>query len=443
METPWDAVSAYQRPAELLQRLIQFDTTNPPGNEAACISFINGLLTDAGIETTILARNSQRPNLAARLGGRGQAAPLLLYGHVDVVTTENQNWEQPPFSGAILDGYVWGRGSLDMKSGVAMMLAAFMRAKMENLKPPGDIILVIVSDEETGGDLGAKYLVENHADLFEGVRYAIGEFGGFTLYVGKQRFYPIMVAEKQPCWMKATLQGPGGHGSMPIRGGAMAKLSRMLGRLDKRRLPVHVTPVARSMLTTMAKGAGGVTGLIMGRLLKPSLTDGLLNLMGERGRVFDPLLHNTVSPTVLHGSRQINVIPSKVSVELDGRLLPGYRPENMESELRQIIGDDVVLEVIRYEPGPTEPNMDLFDTLATVLREADPGGIPVPLLLSGFTDGRFFSRLGIQTYGFLPMKLPRDFNFSQKLHAANERIPVEAIDFGTNAIWNLFQRFSQ
>lgn len=443
METARHASSAYQHPVMLLRQLIQFDTTNPPGHEAECIAFINRLLTGADIETKILARSPQRPNIAARLNGRGQAAPLLLYGHVDVVTTQNQNWQHPPFTGDILDGYIWGRGSLDMKSGLTMMLAAFLRAKMENLEPPGDIVLVLVSDEETGGDFGAKYLVENHADLFKGIRHAIGEFGGFTLYVGNQRFYPVMVAEKQPCWMKATVRGPGGHGSMPVRGGAMARLSQMLHRLDQKRLPVHVTPVARRMLTMMAKSVGGLTGRIIRQLTNPLLTDRLLNLMGERGRAFDPLLHHTVSPTVLHGSRQINVIPSTVSVELDGRLLPGYTPENMMSELRRLIGADVNLELIRYEPGPVEPDMSLFDTLATILREADPGGIAVPLLLSGFTDGRFFSRLGIQTYGFLPMKLPKDFNFSQTIHAADERIPVEAVDFGTNAIWKLLQRYGR
>ncbi|MEW6670112.1 MAG: M20/M25/M40 family metallo-hydrolase [Thermodesulfobacteriota bacterium] len=441
MESARDAAPAVRQPVELLQQLIRFDTTNPPGNEAACIAFINALLAEAGIQTTILAQSPRRPNIVARLTGQGRAAPLLLYGHVDVVTTENQDWQQPPFSGNLVDGYVWGRGTLDMKSGVAMMLAAFLRAKKEKCRPPGDIILAVVSDEETGGDLGARYLVENHADLFKGVRYAIGEFGGFSLYVGGRRFYPVMVAEKQPCWMKAAVRGPGGHGSMPVRGGAMVKLSRMLQQLDRRRLPVHVTPVARSMLTTIAKEVKGIPGRIIGGLAKPALTDGLLNLMGERGRVFDPLLHNTVSPTVLHGSRQINVIPSEVSVELDGRLLPGYGPEHMQAELRNIIGSDVALEVIRYEAGPAEPDMGLFDTLAEILRAADPGGTAVPLLLSGFTDGRFFSRLGIQTYGFLPMKLPQDFNFSQTIHAANERIPADALDFGANAIWNLLQRF--
>jgi acetylornithine deacetylase/succinyl-diaminopimelate desuccinylase-like protein len=195
------------------------------------------------------------------------------------------------------------------------------------------------------------------------------------------------------------------------------------------------------MLKAMASSLGGLNGLILGQLTNPALTDSVLNLLGERGRIFDPLLHNTVSPTILHGSDKINVIPGEVSVELDGRLLPGYQPDDMIAELRQIVGDDVELEVVRYDPGPAEPNMGLFDTLANILRQVDPDGIPVPLLLSGVTDGRFFSQIGIQTYGFLPMPLPEEFNFSHTIHAADERIPVDALDFGTNAIYKVLQRF--
>jgi acetylornithine deacetylase/succinyl-diaminopimelate desuccinylase-like protein len=433
----------YQRPVELLQRLIQFDTTNPPGNEAECISFIKDLLDDAGIEATILAQAQERPNLIARLPGQGNASPLLLYGHVDVVTTENQKWQHPPFEGKVADGFLWGRGALDMKGGVAMMLAAFLRAKAENLKLPGDVILTIVGDEEMLGGLGAKFLVENHAELFDGVRYAIGEFGGFSFYIGKRRFYPIMVAEKQACWMKATVRGPGGHGSLPVRGGAMARLSKLLQQLDKHRLPVHITPTVQIMFKTMASALGGLTGLMLGQLTNPTLTNSVLNLLGERGRVFDPVLHNTVSPTVLHGSDKINVIPSELFVGLDGRLLPGYRPDDLIAELRDIVGNDVEFEIFHYQPGPAEPDMGLFGTLADILRKADPDGVPVPLLLTATTDGRLFSRLGIQTYGFLPMRLPEDFNFTQTIHAADERIPVEAVSFGTNAIYELLQAFGE
>ena len=431
----------YQRPVELLQRLIQFDTTNPPGNESECISFINGVLAEAGVESKVLAKSPDRPNLIARLSGQGNAPPLLLYGHVDVVTTEGQPWKHPPFEGKVVDEFVWGRGALDMKGGVAMMLAAFLRAKAEGLELPGDVVLAIVSDEEAAGDFGARFLVEKHPDLFDDIRYAIGEFGGFTLYVGNRRFYPIQVAEKHLCWLKATVRGSGGHGSIPVRGGAMARLSELLRKIDQHRLPVHVTPVARLMFKTMASSLAGLNGLILRQLLNPLLTNRVLNLLGDRGRLFDPLLHNTVSATILHGSEKINVIPSEISVELDGRLLPGYQPDDLIGELRQIIGNHVELELLRHDSGPTEPDMGLFDTLAGILREADPNGIPVPLLLTGTTDARFFSQLGIQTYGFLPMPLPEDFNFIQTAHAADERIPIDAVEFGANAIYKVLERF--
>jgi acetylornithine deacetylase/succinyl-diaminopimelate desuccinylase-like protein len=426
-------------PAELLQNLIRFDTTNPPGNEAECIGYIDSLLTEAGFETTLLARDSNRPNLIARLKGQGTAAPFLLYGHVDVVTTANQKWTHPPFEAKIEDGYIWGRGALDMKGGVAMMLAAFLRAKAEGLKTAGDVVLAILSDEEAGGDYGAKYLVDNHAEEFEGIRYAIGEFGGFSMSIGKQKFYPIGVAEKQMCWMKATVRGLGGHGSLPLRGGAMAKLGKFLQQLDRHRQPVHVTHVARQMIEALASALSFPTGFILRLLLKPSLTDHVLKLLGQRGKTFEPLLHNTVNPTIVHGGEKVNVVPSEIVLELDGRLLPGFGPEDMIAELRQIIGDEVELEVIRHDLGPAEPDMGLFDTLADILCKADPSGKSVPLLLPGVSDARFFSRLGIQTYGFLPMKLPIDFNFTKTIHAEDERIPVESVAFGSEAIYKALQ----
>ncbi|MFN8433948.1 MAG: M20/M25/M40 family metallo-hydrolase [Anaerolineales bacterium] len=431
----------HERPVEILQRLIQFNTTNPPGHEAACVGYIRDLLNEAGIESTLVAKDPDRPNLIARLPGEGKVPPLLLYGHVDVVTTENQRWQQAPFEGKLIDGYVWGRGALDMKGGVAMMVAAFMRANAEGLRPPGDIVLAIVSDEEAGGDYGAKFLVKEHPDIFKDIKHAIGEFGGFTLTLGGKRFYPIMISEKQVCWMKATVRGQGGHGSMPEKGGATAKLAKFLKALDEKDLPVHVTPATKLMVDAMAAALGGLQGFILGQLTNPALTDLVLKTLGSRVRSFYPLFRNTASPTIIHSSDKVNVIPSEISVELDGRLLPGQTPEDMIRELKAIAGDDVEFELIQYEPGPAEPDMTLFNTLADILKEADPEGIPIPLILSGVTDGRFFSQIGIQTYGYLPMTLPEDFNFADVIHAADERVPAAAIEFGAQAIYKALSRF--
>jgi acetylornithine deacetylase/succinyl-diaminopimelate desuccinylase-like protein len=437
------SAALHERPVELLRNLIRFDTTNPPGNEAACIGYINDVLTDAGFATTILARDTARPNLVTRLAGQGYASPLLMYGHIDVVTTENQDWTYPPFEAAVAGGYVWGRGTLDMKGAVAMMMATLMRARAQGLAPAGDVVLAVVSDEEAGGDFGARYLVEDHADLFDGIRYAIGEAGGFSLDIGGAMVYPIMVAEKQMCWMKATVRGEGGHGSMPVKGQAMAKLARVLQRLDRHRLPVHVTQPTRQMIESMSSVLPTFQRLILRQLLNPALTDRILALMGPMGELMDPLLHNTVSPTVLQGSTKTNVIPSEATVELDGRLLPGYTADDMRSELHALLGDEVELTVIRYEPGPPEPDMGLFDTLGDILREADPGGTPSPLILSAVTDARHFSRLGIQTYGFTPMKLPPGLGFWRLAHGADERIPVDSLEFGIEAIYKLLQRFGE
>ncbi len=426
---------------ELLQNLIRFDTTNPPGNEVDCIKYIDKLLTEAGFQTTLLAKTPNRPNLITRLNGQGTAPPLLLYGHVDVVTTANQNWTHPPFEGKLLDGWVWGRGALDMKAGITMMLTAILRAKAEGLTPAGDIVLAMLCDEEAFGNYGANFLVENHAEYFQDVRYALGEFGGFTLYMGKRRFYAIQVSEKQICWIKACVRGEGGHGSMPVRGGAMAKLAQLLQQLEQHPLPVHITPVTRDMINTMASAVSFPSGYVLRLLLNPRLTNSVLKLLGESGKALEPLVRNTVNATIVRGSEIINVIPSKIELQIDGRLLPGYSPEDMMAELRHVISDEVELELVLYHPCPGEPDMGLFDTLSSILREHDPDGVPLPLLLPATTDAKFFSRLGIQTYGFTPMVLPEDFNFTRTIHSVDERIPIEALDFGTEAIYEVLQCF--
>jgi acetylornithine deacetylase/succinyl-diaminopimelate desuccinylase-like protein len=434
--------SIYQRPVELLQRLIRFDTTNPPGNESACIAFIRETLAAAGIESSIFARDPGRPNLIARIRGRGEAPPLLLYGHVDVVTTAHQEWTHPPFGGEVADGHIWGRGTLDMKSGVAMFLAAFLRAHLERASLPGDVIFCAVADEENTGEYGAKFLVNEHPEQFTGVRYALGEIGGFTTYFAGRALYPVMVAEKQSCFVTATVRGPGGHGSMPIRGGATAKLANFLSALDNHRLPVHITPSAERMISAIADALPGEAGERMRALLNPAYTDVMLNQLGPLAAGIDPILHNTASPTIIRGGEKINVIPSEIAVQLDGRILPGFTADDLVAELRALAGPDVEIAAPLSDTYQAiEPDMGLFATLAGILREADPNGTPVPMILTAVTDGRHFRRLGIQTYGFMPMKLPPEFEFTRMAHAADERIPVEAMAFGTDAVYQALLRF--
>lgn len=440
--SPDDQSPIYTRPAEILKYLIRYNTTNPPGNEAPCINYIKGLLDWAGIQNTVIAADPARPNLIARLPGGGAAPPLLFYGHVDVVTTQNQRWRLNPFDGEELDGCVWGRGALDMKGAIAMMLAALMRTHMEGEMPRGDVILAVVSDEENTGALGAEFLVTQHPQLFKGVKYAIGEFGGYASYIARRRFYPIMVGEKQGCGITATVRGEGGHGAWPVRGGIMRRVARLLNSLEHR-LPIHITPVVKEQIRSTAEGLPTPLKQTFMQMLIPALTNSVLDALGPQVRMFDAILHNTATVTAITGGENYNMIPSQVQLVLDCRILPGFSLEDFMAELKALAGDDIEYNTIVYQPGPPEPDMRLYDILASILKDADPEGTPTPMLLPAVTDARYFSRLGIQTYGFTPLNLPPDINFEQLLHAANERVPVQALEFGADCMHTLIGRFGE
>ena len=421
----------------ILQDLIRFDTTNPPGNERACIEYLDALLRDVGIETSIVSKDPQRPNLVARLQGTGNAGGLLLFGHVDVVTTAHQDWSVPPFEGRVQDGFVWGRGALDMKAGVAMMVAALVKAAGNRLSPAGDVVFAAVSDEEAGGTMGAKFLVEEHPSLFDGVRYALGEFGGFPVYVEGRTLYMIQAGEKQPCWIETTLRGPAGHGARPMRDGAMAKLGHVLCSLNRCRLPVHITHVTERMVQAMADVLPRSRADAFRRLLNPRWTDRVLSVLGDIGRNLEPLFRNTVNATIVRGGDKPNVVPSEVVLGLDGRLLPGFEPEDLLEELDAVLGERLEHQVRFFDRGTADTDFGLFPLLADVLERAHSGSKAVPYLLPGSSDARFFSRLGIQTYGFTPMNLPPGLNFFDTIHGADERIPVECVAFGADAVFKV------
>jgi acetylornithine deacetylase/succinyl-diaminopimelate desuccinylase-like protein len=434
--------TVYQRPAEILQNLIRFDTTNPPGNEADCIRYIADLLKAVGLEPEIHAKEEPRHNLVCRIPGRREAPALLLYGHVDVVTTAGQAWKHDPFGGELIDGQVWGRGALDMKGALAMYLSAFMRLATEGIKPAGDILFMALSDEENGGVFGAKYMAEEQSESLAGVKYALGEFGAFSLFIAGKCFYPIQVAEKQLCTMELTVRGASGHGSSIVPGNAMEELGKVLDRISNTRLPVHITPLVREMFAKISKSLPFPLNQAIRLLLVPSMTDRILKLLGVSGLLFAPLFHNTVNATIVHGGEKDNVVPNQVRLTLDGRLLPGFTPVDMIRELGALLeGIDVEIQVLRYEEGPPEADMGLFSTLEQVMKTVDPEGIPMPLLLTAVTDARHLSRIGIQSYGFTPMKLNSGVNFFSSVHGVNERIPVAALEFGSEAVFKLLQRY--
>ena len=428
---------------DLLIDLIRFDTTNPPGNEEACIAYLEKRIRQSGLDTQRLAKDPARPNLLTRLPGRGLAPPLLLYGHVDVVTADPREWTHPPFDGVKEDGWIWGRGALDMKGAVAMMTSAVLHAATRDEPPAGDILLLCLSDEEAGARFGARFLVEEHPELFEGIRYAIGEFGGVPLRVAGETFFAIQVAEKQPCWLQATIRGPAGHGAKPMRGGAMAKLGQALQRLDQKRLPVHISPVVRRMVDTLATHLPFPKSLVLRLLLRRQLTDRVLSVLGEPGESLEALFRNTANATSVRGGEKPNVIPNEVVLGLDGRILPGIPVETFVEELRAILGSDAEVDVRLHDPAPTETDFGMFDLLGEILIGQEPTAVPLPLLLPGSTDARFLSSLGIQTYGFTPMNLPTEFDFFSTIHGADERVPVEALKFGATAIGKLLARYGE
>ncbi|MFK7806133.1 MAG: M20/M25/M40 family metallo-hydrolase [Anaerolineae bacterium] len=431
-------------PLELLQNLIRFDTTNPPGNELACVEFIDDLLTEAGFETTLLAKDPNRPNLIARLKGRGDAPPLLFQGHVDVVTTVGQDWSVSPFEAEIKDGFLWGRGTLDMKGAVAMMVSAVMRAKTEGIVPAGDIILCVLSDEENGGGFGAKFLVDEHPEQFAGVKYAISEFGGWNMELAGKTFFPIQIAEKRGVNLVAKVRGEPGHASGIFRDSAMGKTGRLLDQLDRLQMPIHVTPAVRHMLTTISDQLDFPANFMIRRLLNPTTAAAALKIMGKQGAVLEPLLKHTVNPTIINGGVKSNVIPHEINLQFDVRMLPGFEPEEFLDELLSQLDTDAEFTILGAGPlGPAEPDLGLYPLLADILKQARPEGEPTPLVLQAVTDARFFNSLGIQTYGFTPLDLPSDLDVGRMAHGVDERIPVGSPEFGTQAMVELIRRYGE
>lgn len=427
-------------PGDLAQQLIRFDTSSPGGTERELIAWLAPRLEAAGLDVRVLSRDPERPNIVAVLKGRGEAPPLLLHGHVDVVPVTGQKWSVDPFAGEIREGVLWGRGALDMKGGVAMLVTAVLRAA-QGPPPAGDIVLCVLSDEEQGSDFGARFLVDEHAELFAGVRHAIGEFGGFSFPMIGKRVYPIEVAEKQRAVVRLLAEGDAGHGALGGPGSAVTALARSTSRIGKTPLPIHLTPVAAAMLDQMADAVGAPADRLVRSLKREKAAGPILRALGERGAAIAPMLRNTATVTHLAAGDRgaINVVPASAEAHLDCRVLPGYGPEDLLAELRPLLAPGVRAEVTLFEANDPAVDWSLYPTLARLLRDADPSGHPVPMLLAGVTDGRHFARLGIQHHGFLPMQLPPELHFQSLLHAADERVPVAALDFGTAILESLLR----
>lgn len=419
----------------LLQKLIQFDTTTGVMPEKPAVDYLRELLEGEGIETEIFAKDPQRPNMMATLRSQNpKLPPLLMYGHIDVVSTAGQTWSKEPFGGEAADGFIWGRGALDMKGELAMFIMTIVQLKREKVCLPFDLKLLVLSDEEGTGEWGAAYLTAQHPQIFAGIRYALGEIGGFSLQLSGKKLYPVMVSEKQFAHLKITARGEGGHGSFAHRDTAMERLCSAAVKLSERSLPVRITPAARYMVEAIASALGGAQGIVLRLLLRPALTDRILKMAGDQLEIFKPILHNNINVTMIEGGTAINVIPAEVSCQCDLRLVPGCTMEEALADVRSVIGNTYEIEVIEYDKGSDDIDMTLMEELFAALKRKDCEAVPVPLVVTGVTDGRFLSGLGIQTYGFTPMDLPGELDFTALIHAADERIPVGSVDFGREVL---------
>ena len=429
---------------KLCQTLLRIDTTNPPGAERAAAEVVADELRQAGFEPRYLESAPERANVVARLKGTGEKPPLLLTAHLDVVEAEASAWKHPPFSGLIADGCLWGRGAIDMKNMAAMCVAIMTRLAREKVTLKRDLIFAAVADEEAGCDHGSKFLVETHPDLVR-AEYAIGESGGYTVHLGKAVFYPIQVAEKGICWVRARVRGEPGHGSMPRDDSAVIKLADAIARLGQTPLPVHITPYIRDFVEGLASRQPGPLRPLLRRLLHPAIAPHILRRLPDRtlARSFGALLSNTASPTILRAGSKVNVIPGYAEAEIDGRTLPGQTEADFLRELSAVLGPEVALEVVRSAPPTTTDPVDspLFDQIRASILAVEPDATVVPYMIPGFTDAKYFTLLGAKWYGFSPVKMPKDIRFADLFHGHNERVPVDGLAWGTNVLFDVVRRF--
>ena len=417
--------------------LIRIDTSNPgdhsgPGERQAA-QHVAALLSEVGLEPVVLESHPKRASVVARIAGRDSTRPaLLVHGHLDVVPASAPDWRHDPFSGEIADGCVWGRGAIDMKDMDAMMLAVVRQRLREGRPPARDVVLTFTADEEAGGTWGARWLVDNHPDLFEGVTEAVGEVGGFSLTLAGQRLYLLQTAEKGMAWLRLTARGTAGHGSMIQPDNAVTELAEAIGRLGRHEWPTRLIPSVQAFL------AGVCTALDIEFI--PNDPTQALGKIGAISRVIGATLRNTVNPTVLRAGYKVNVVPQTATAEIDGRFLPGYE-EEFFAELDRVLGPGVTREFIHNDIAvETTPDGDLYDAMTSALVTEDPGARVIPYCLSAGTDAKSFSRLGMRCFGFTPLRLPPDLDFSGMFHGVDERVPVDGLRFGVRVLDGFLDR---
>ncbi|MET8315177.1 M20/M25/M40 family metallo-hydrolase [Rhodococcus erythropolis] len=425
---------------ELVSSLIRFDTSNTgeletTKGERACAEWVAAQLQEVGYETEYVESGAPgRGNVFARLkGAESGRGALMLHGHLDVVPAEPSDWSVHPFAGTVQDGYVWGRGAVDMKDMVGMILAIARQFKAEGVVPPRDLVFAFVADEEAGGKYGCQWLVEHRPDLFEGVTEAVGEVGGFSLMVPRpdgtdRRLYLVETAEKGLGWMRLTAKGRAGHGSFLHDDNAVATLAGAVSRLAAHQFPIVISDSVAEFLTAV----GEETGLDFDPG-SPDI-DGTLAKLGTIANIIGATFRDTANPTMLKAGYKANVIPQTAEAVFDCRVLPGRQAE-FERTVDQLIGPDVTREwITKLDSYETTFDGHLVDAMNEAILAHDPEARTVPYMLSGGTDAKAFAKLGIRCFGFAPLQLPPELDFSALFHGVDERVPVDALLFGTRVL---------
>lgn len=415
----------------ICQDLIRIPSVNfgeGRGDEEAIAKYIVTSLAEVGIESKIYESAPKRCNVIARIKGSNSDRPgLVVHGHIDVVPANAADWSVDPFGAEIKDGAIWGRGAVDMKNVDAMILAIARDWARRGYVPERDIVLAFFADEEAGMVFGSRYMTANHPEVFTGCTEAISEVGGFSVTVADgKRLYFIEAAQKGIHWMRLTAQGRAGHGSMMNEENALTTLTDAVARIGKYQWPQRYTKTVKDLFKEVAR----VTGKVYDEKdLRP-----LLKEIGSTARMIGATLQNTANPTMLEAGYKANVIPGSASAVIDGRFLPGYEDELNET-VRSIIGPDIRIETISHDIA-LEVDFDspLVEAMKAAIIAHDPEGIPVPYLMSGGTDNKALSEIGIVGYGFSPLQLPPDLDFMSLFHGVDERVPIAGLKFGVRVL---------
>ena len=415
----------------ICQDLIRIPSVNfgeGRGDERAVAEYVVASLKEVGIDSTIYESAPNRCNVIARIKGTDSSRPgIVVHGHLDVVPANASDWSVDPFSAEIKDGMIWGRGAVDMKNVDAMILAIVRDWKRNDYQPTRDIVLAFFADEEAGMTFGSRWMTAEHPEVFAGCTEAISEVGGFSVTVaGGKRLYFIEAAQKGIHWMKLTALGRAGHGSMMNEENALTALSEAVSKIGKHQWPQRYTKTVKILFQKIAEATG--------QPFNPDDLRPLLKEIGPTERMIGATLQNTANPTMLEAGYKANVIPGSASAVIDGRFLPGFEDELNET-IRSIIGPDISIETISRDIAlEVDFEGDLVEAMCDAILKFDPEAIPVPYLMSGGTDNKALSELGIVGYGFSPLQLPADLDFMALFHGVDERVPVAGLHFGVNVL---------